>query len=258
MIMGNGQGAMGTGRSQYRGMLTSLLALGIAITMPVSTATVGPASAGRDDVQAVASTSKVDLGGKLYRAVFISGPGTLTSGDLAAVPEPERGRLSAFLTRRSSFTSGYENKPQDADAVQSDAKRRVIERAIVALIDAPDIKTQAVEFVKAAPIASEWEGRPAGPLAEATYAEEVLKKAPKSPMAPFLEVFIAQRHRAAFEAAERENDEAAMKTSAKQYRAFIERARAASDPIFRLLADDLDRVPYVYTKSERHPRDYQS
>ena len=246
-----------------RGVLTCVLTLVIAMPVAVSTATLGPADlsvfalveAGHCAGQA---PSAIDLGGKLYRAVFISGPGTLSSGDLAAVPEPQRGRLSTFLTRRSSFTSAYENKPQDADAVQSDAKRRVIERAIVALIDAPGVNAQAVEFVKAAPIASEWEGRPEGPLAEASYAEEVLKKAPKSPLAPFLYVFIAQRQRAAFEAAEHSNDEAAMKTAAKQYRANIERARAASDPIFKLLADDLDRVPYVYTKSEKHPRDYQS
>jgi hypothetical protein len=202
--------------------------------------------------------SGVDLGGKLYRAVFISGPGTLSSGDLAAVPEPARARLSTFLTRRSSFSSSYENKPQDADALQSDAKRRVIERAIVSLIDAPDINIRAVEFVKLAPIAHEWEGRPAGPLAESTFAEEILAKDPKTPLAPFLYVFIAQRQRAAFEAASRAEDQATMKAAAKQYRTFIERARTAPDPIFKLLADDLDRVPYVYTKSDLHPRDYPS
>ena len=205
-----------------------------------------------------APAASIDLGGKLYRAVFISGPGTLSSGDLAAVPEPQRGRLSTFLTRRSAFTSGYENKPQDADAMQSDAKRRVIERAIVALIDAPNINAEAVEFVKAAPIAYEWEGRPEGPLAEAAYAEEVLKKTPKTALAPFLYVFIAHRQRAAFEAAERAGDEPAMKAAAMQYRTYIDRTRSASDPIFRMLADDLDRVPYVYTKSEKHPRDYRS
>jgi hypothetical protein len=197
-----------------------------------------------------------DLGGKLYRAVFLSGPGTLSSGDLAAVPEPARARLSTFLVRRSAFTSAYESKPEDVDALARDAKRRVIERAIVALIDAPDINARALEFVKTAPIAYEWEGKVDGPLAEAAYAEDVLKKAPDGPLAPFLYVFIAQRQRAAFEAAERVKDEPAMKAAAKKYRAFMERARSAPDPIFRLLADDLDRVPYVYTKSQKHPRDF--
>jgi hypothetical protein len=204
------------------------------------------------------SSAGIDLGGKFYRAVFISGPGTLSSGDLAAVPEPARERLSTFLTRRSAFSSLYENKPQDADALQSDAKRRVIERAIVSLIDAPDINARAVEFVKSAPIAYEWEGEPAGPLAESAFAEEILKKDPKTLLAPFLYVFIAQRQRAAFEAASRTEDQATMKAAATKYRTFIERARTAPDPIFKLLADDLDRVPYVYTKTALHPRDYAS
>ena len=253
---------------QFADVLTLAVLVSVAAVGPLKAGRYGdPASlsavasakaeAGLSDGQAAPAAASVDLGGKLYRAVFISGPGTLSSADLAAVPELARGRLSAFLIRRSAFTSGYENKPQDADALQSDAKRRVIERAIVALIDAPDINARAVEFVKAAPIASEWEGRPAGPQAEAAYAEEVLKKTPNGPLTPFLYVFIAQRQRAAFEAAERAGDEATMKAAAKEYRAFIERARGASDPIFKLLADDLDRVPYVYTKSEKHPRDFQ-
>jgi hypothetical protein len=216
--------------------------ISIAVWTTVTVAAQGPA--------------KVDLGGKLYRAVFLSGPGTLASADLAAVPEPARARLSAFLVRRSAFSSAYESKPEDADAVARDAKRRVIERAIVALIDAQDIQQRALAFITDAPIAYEWEGRVEGPLGEAAYAEEVLKKEPAGPLAPFLYVFIAHRQRAAFEAAERLKDDAAMKAAAKKYRAFMERARAASDPIFPLLADDLDGVPFVYTKSQNHPRDF--
>jgi hypothetical protein len=241
--MGNGQmGMSGSGVMSRFGAVLTVIAL-------LSVATLA---------QAPSSTTKIDLGGKLYRAVFISGPGTLASGDLAAVPEPARGRLSTFLIRRSAFSSAYESKPEDADAVQRDAKRRVIERAMVSLIDVPNIETQAVEFVKAAPIAYEWEGRVEGPLAESAYAEDVLKKTPKAAIAPFLYVFVAQRQRAAFEAAERVGDEKSMKETASKYRDFLGRARAASDPIFKLLADDLDQVPFVYTKSEKHPRDYNS
>jgi hypothetical protein len=230
-------------------MMTGALRVSVAMIILASTAIVA-------QVPAPPAGSTIDLGGKLYRAVFLSGPGTLSTGDLAAIPEPSRGRLSTFLSRRSSFSSAYESKPEDADAVARDAKRRLIERAIVALIDVPDINARALEFVKAAPIAHEWEGKVQGPLAEAAHAEDVLKKAPNGPLAPFLYIFIAQRQRAAFEAAERAKDEPAMKAAAKKYRAFMDRARSASDPIFRLLADDLDRVPFVYTRSQKHPRDY--
>ena len=42
-----------------------------------------------------------------------------------------------------------------------------------------------------------------------------------------------------------------MKAAAKKYRAFVERARAASDPIFDLLMADMERQPYLYSEG-RH------
>ena len=43
---------------------------------------------------------------------------------------------------------------------------------------------------------------PDGPLAESDFADQVLQKEPTTPLAPFLYLFIAQRQRAAAEAAE--------------------------------------------------------
>jgi hypothetical protein len=203
-----------------------------------------------------AQPGKVELGGKLYKAVFISGPGALTNADLQGLPEQAQKRLALFLARRSAFSSAYESRPDSADAVARDAKRRVIERAIVALVDAPEVERRAVEFVSEAPIAHEWLEYADGPLTEANYAENVLKKEPAGTLAPFLYVFIAHRQRAAFEAAERANNVEVMKAAAKKYRAFIERARAAADPIFGMVADDLDRMPFVNLKSQKHPRDF--
>jgi len=198
----------------------------------------------------------IDLKGRFYRSVFMSGPDSLSSGDLAEVPEPLRGRLSRYLIRRSAFQTRYEGKPADLNAVASDAKKRVIERAIASLLDQQDSGRLAVAFVKDAPIAADWERRPGGPLAEATYAEGALKSDPDGPLAPYLYVFIADRQRAAFEAADRAKDVDVMKAAAKKYRTFIQRARNANDQLFRLLADDLERVPYVYMKTEVHPRDF--
>jgi hypothetical protein len=206
--------------------------------------------------QASFSHPDIDLEGKLYKAVFTSGPGALTSGDLAEVPEPLRPRLSTYLTRRSAFKSAYKGKAESFETAAIDGKKRVIERAIVSLVGSPGVEARAAEFVAAAPIAYEWEGMTAGPLKEAAYAEDVLKKDSSSALAPFLYVFIAQRQRAAFEAGGRQGDAEAMKAAAKKYRASMQRARAAQDPIFKLLADDLDRQPFVYLKSEQHPRDY--
>jgi hypothetical protein len=204
-------------------------------------------------VQDAPSRAGVDLHGKLYRAVFSSGTGMLTPGDLADVPPAERERLSRFLTRRAAFKSQYLHDANSFEQARVDAKKREVERAIVSLIDAPGIESRAVEFVKSARIAFEWEGNWQAPLEEADAAEEFLKRDPASPLAPYLYVFIAHRQRAAFEACARTQNVEGMKATSKKYRASLQRARSAADPIFALIADDLDRQAHVYVKTDQHP-----
>jgi hypothetical protein len=195
-----------------------------------------------------ASRPAIDFKGRLYRAVFAAGPDTLSSGDLAPVPEPLRARLSRFLVRRAAFNSLYKGAPSDVVSVARDAKRRAIERAIVSLIEADGIEQRAVDFVTAAPITYEWEGMPDAPLAEAAFAEQVLQKEPATPLAPFLYLFIAQRERAASEAAEHNQNAAVAQAASAKAREFLQKARAVPDPIFGLVADDLERVPFVYVR----------
>ena len=197
-----------------------------------------------------------DLGGKLYRSAFSSGAGMLSHGDLAGVPEPLRSRLATYLARRAAFKSQYKGEPDTLAQMRADAKRRVLERAIVSLLDVPGIERAAVEFVAGAPIAGEWNGLHQGPLDEAAYAENLLKKDPESPLAPWLYVFIAERQRIVFEASENEKDQAAMAAAARKYRTFSSRARSVPDPVFPALMHDLERLPYLYIKSAGNPRDY--
>ena len=200
--------------------------------------------------QAPPGRPAVDFKGRLYRAVFAAGPDTLSSGDLAQVPEPLRARLSRFLSRRAAFNSLYTGAPTDVVSVARDAKRRALERAIVSLIEADGVEQRAAAFVTAAPIAYEWEGRPEGPLAESAFAEQLLEMEPGTPLAPFLYLFIAQRQRAAAEAADLTQNPAVMNTADTKARAFLQKARAASDPIIGLVADDLERVPFVYVRKK--------
>jgi hypothetical protein len=202
------------------------------------------------------SPPSVDLKGKLYRAVFSSGAGVLASEDLGSVTGPLKARLTRYLARRSAFRSGYKSQPDTLEKVRSDAKRRVLERAIVSLIEVEGIERIAADFVASAPIAYEWQGLHEGPLSEATFAENALKADPSSPLAPWLYVFIAERQRITFEACENEKNQEGMTAAAKKYRAFVERARAADDPIYRALVEDMDRLPYLYIKGSNHPRDF--
>ncbi|HEX2452186.1 MAG TPA: hypothetical protein VHI99_00695 [Vicinamibacterales bacterium] len=191
---------------------------------------------------------QVDLQGRLYRSVFAPGPGTLSSGDIATLPENLRSRLSRFLVQRAGFTSHYESAPADIESVARDAKRRAIEQSVTALIESPDAAAPALAFVKGAPIAYEWEGMPDGPLAESAYAEQTLKEQPTTLLAPYLYLFIAQRQRAAAEAADRTQDKAVTTAALAKYRDYLSRARSAPDPIFALIADDMERMPYVYVR----------
>jgi hypothetical protein len=199
---------------------------------------------------------QVDLQGKLYRSVFNSGAGALVAADLAKLREPLRSRLAKYLSRRAAFKSQYKHDADDLRAVRSDAKRRALERAMVALVDTDGIERLAAEFVAAAPIADQWEGMPERPLAEANFAENLLKKAPSSPLAPWFYVFVAHRQRVVFEACENLKNEEGMRAAAKKYRAFAERARAAADPIYGALMEDMERQPFLHIKSTNHPRDY--
>ena len=203
--------------------------------------------------QAAPSGAGVDLKGKLYRAVFYTGPGTLSAGDLTGVPEPLRERLNRFLARRAAFTSQYTHEASSFDQARADAKKRDVERAIVGLIDTPGIERRALEFVQSARIVFDWKGSPEAPLGEAAAAEEFLKQEPSSPLAPYLYVFIAHRQRAAFEAHDRAQNVEGMKAASKKYKTFVQRARSAGDSIFGLIADDLDRQPHVYLKTDQHP-----
>jgi hypothetical protein len=198
----------------------------------------------------------VDLKGKLYRSVFSSGTGTLAPADLDGVPDPLRTRLRTYLTRRAAFKSHYKSEPDTIEKVRSDAKRRVLERAIVSLIDVPGVEKMAAAFVADAPIAHEWEGMHDRPLAEATFAEGVLSKDQSSPLAPWIYAFVAERQRITFETCENEKNQEGMKAAARKYRTFVERARAASDPIYRALVEDMERLPYLYLKGMHHPRDF--
>jgi hypothetical protein len=201
------------------------------------------------------TVAAADLQGKLYRSVFSSGSGVLAPADVKALPEPIRGRLEKYLARRGAFKSNYKSEADSFERVRVDAKRRLVEQAIVSLIDAPGIERIAADYVSTAPIRYEWEGMPDGPLEEANHAEALLTKDQASPLAPWFAAFIAQRQRVTFETCEVQKNEEGMKAAAKKYRTFVERARAASDPIFGLLMADMERQPYLYLKTATHPRD---
>ena len=226
------------------------------VAFAVSAAVTTSVAAGLEQTAPPAGVPAADLQGKLYRSVFSTGVGALKYEDLPNAPEELRTRLARYLSRRSAFRSGYKSGADSFEAVRVEAKRRMIEQAIVALIETPGIERMATEYVSSAPISYEWKGMHDGPLEESAHAEALLAKDPSTPLAPWFSVFIAHRQRAAFEAYEVEKNREGMKAAAQKYRQFLERSRSFADPIFPALSADLDRQPFVYIKTTTHPRDF--
>jgi len=226
------------------------------VAFAVSAVVATSAVAGLEQAGPQAGASAADLQGKLYKSVFSTGVGALKYEDLPNAPEELRTRLARYLSRRSAFKSGYKSGADSFDAVRVDAKRRMIEQAIVALIETAGIERMATEYVSTAPISYEWKGMHDGPMEESAHAEALLAKDPSTPLAPWFAVFIAHRQRAAFEAYEVEKNQEGMKAAARKYRLFLERSRSLADPIFPALAADLDRQPFVHIKTTTHPRDF--
>jgi hypothetical protein len=230
-------------------MLRTGIAFATVVVM-TTLATLSGGSSGRVGAPQGAARAPLDFRGRLYRAVFVPGPDVLSSGDIADAPEPLRTRLSRFLTRRTAFTSLYKGTPNDVVGIARDAKRRAVERAIVSLIEADGIEQRAADFVAAAPILYEWEGLADGPIAESDFAEQLLQKEPSTPLAPFLYLFIAQRQRAASEAGDLNKNASVAQAATAKAREFLQKARAVPDPIFGLIADDLERLPFVYVRKK--------
>jgi len=133
--------------------------------------------------------------------------------------------------------------------------QRTLERALVCLVEAPRIAELAADYTRRARIFYEWEGLSSSPLAEGEFAEAYIVDHQDSPLVPYLNLFVAERMRSAFELLAGERDQAGMVAAAKRYRTFIDRARKA-DPMIGLVADDLDGLAFVYANVGKHPRDF--
>ena len=132
-----------------------------------------------------------------------------------------------------------------------DAKRRAIERAIVSLIEADGVEKLAVDVRDGGPDCRRM-GRHAGGAARRSRPSpsRCSQKEPSTPLAPYLYLFIAHRQRAASEAAERNQNAAVAQAATAKAREFLQKARGAADPIFGLVADDLERLPFVYVRKK--------
>lgn len=168
--------------------------------------------------------SSPEFGGRLMRAVFFATDpaGALAALDEGLLPADARGRLVTLVEQ----ARGLEGV---AVAAAEPARGGGLD-------DAPR--------------------DPAVVLREADRVEGHLRSRRDSPLAGYLYAFLMTRHRMAFEFQAARGDVEGQKASAKKYRAFLQRARAATDPLVVWLADDIDRQPFLVAATAAHPREF--
>ncbi|HEY8548709.1 MAG TPA: hypothetical protein VIL35_02030 [Vicinamibacterales bacterium] len=132
-----------------------------------------------------------------------------------------------------------------------------------------DARSQLLEWIVAvrAARAGDGSGSSAGPLVgpatdaaraqqHAAWAEGYLKAHRDSPLTPFLYTLLMVQLRQAFELQAGAADVSGQTATAKKYRAFLQRAQNASDPLIVRLAQDIDRQPFLFAETMAHPRDF--
>lgn len=114
-------------------------------------------------------------------------------------------------------------------------KRLGIQRAIYSLFDRPDSIEVAREFTRDVRLLYEWEGMPDSPLSEAQSAGAFLKMNPKTPIAPYVHLFIGHRELCAVQFSGGKGREALRKDA----RAHLEAAKASGVQLIAVVASDL-------------------
>jgi hypothetical protein len=156
----------------------------------------------------------------------------------------------------SYLAAGKASLSKEAKAANEEQKivirRWRLERHIT-VIHGSTGKKDAERFTAGFPLSLEWEGMSAGPLIEADYTEQWLKRYLQSPIVPFLHLLAAHRFRAGFETAGREDAKGLIPITAAKYRHHLQAARSTGNDKIACIANDLEALPYVYLSGFGRP-----
>jgi hypothetical protein len=130
---------------------------------------------------------------------------------------------------------------------------------MVALVASPEARAESVAaseaLLAAAPAVEDAQGIGI-PLASAEAAEAYLKAHRDSALAPYLYAYLMVQYRLAFERQVAAKALEGQKSSAKKYRTFRQRALAATDPLVKAVAEDIDGQLFLERATPEHPRNF--
>jgi len=150
----------------------------------------------------------------------------------------------------NSYLRTFEVPSNSEKAVR--ARRRIMVEQMVAILG-QEVHAEAEMFSEEVPLMGEWEGMSEGPVGEANFVDNWLRKRSGTPIAPFLHLFKAHRLRAGYEAARSRQEEDLWPILAQRYREAIKRARSSTNSLILCIADDLEAQPFVYLKGYERP-----
>lgn len=157
--------------------------------------------------------------------------------------------LDIMISPESPLRSGCAPAtPEEAVTV----RRRNLKEQMVILLG-EKVEREAKAFAAALPLVAEWEGMSEGPVEEANFADQWLRKYPGTPIAAFLHLFKAHRFRAGYEAARAGHEKGLWPILATRYREALAWARSSDNPLIVCIANDLEAQPHVYLEGQGRP-----
>ena len=187
------------------------------------------------------------VGGRLAGAVLLN-EAPLTARDIPGeMQAPYKVRLETYVERGKAFKT---RQGIVAGSLETWKRRERLEREIASTIELPDIEPLAHAIA--------WSQGPYGVTRdageEATWAEGLVRDPANQAATPYLYAFLASRYRLQFEGADENRD--VLERLAKKYKTMLDRVRNAGDPLFVVLANDLDNRASLLPGVTRHPRQY--
>ena len=189
--------------------------------------------------------------GGLFAGAVLLGEAPLTEDALPnGMSMADRLVVVTYLDRRQVLSPRF--TPTDA---RGDAERQRVAIEIASTIVADGIEETARALVAslgptaamATSTGDPWSGG-------ASWAESAVRDASHAAAHPWLYAFLASRYRLQFEGADENRD--LLERLAKKYKTMLDRVRNADDPLFVVLANDLDNRASLSPGVTRHPRQY--
>lgn len=199
--------------------------------------------------------------GRLAKAVFLSDRVAEALADAAAKAPAAAGEALVAAAARAKQSEMALATPAGANPLVASRleRRRALAQGMVALVATPEARAESIAaseaLIPTGPTVEDAQGIGI-PLARAEAAEAYLKAHRDSALTPYLYAYLMVQYRLAFERQVVAKALDGQKNSAKKYRTFRQRALAATDPLAKAAAEDIDGQLFLERATPEHPRNF--